>query len=131
MSELVSHNGGCHCGVVRFAVRAPARITVLDCNCSICRMGGFLHLIVPAQHFRMTAGEDQLTEYRFGTGKARHFFCKVCGIKPFYVPRSNPDGWDVNARCLDAGSVTEMQVSLFDDGQREASTAAIAHLSKP
>ena len=131
MSALVSHTGGCHCGAVRFAVQAPAAIAVLDCNCSICRMTGFLHLIVPVQHFRITQGEAQLSEYRFGTATARHFFCKVCGIKPFYVPRSNPDGWDINARCLDAGSVTAMQVSLFDDSQREASTAAIAHLSQP
>lgn len=125
MSTLLTHSGA-----VRFAVQAPAAIEVLDCNCSICRMTGFLHLIVPAPHFRITAGEAQLTEYRFGTATARHFFCKVCGIKPFYVPRSNPDGWDVNARCLDTGSVTAMQVSLFDDTQREAATAAIAHLSQ-
>lgn len=131
MSALLSHTGGCHCGAVRFTVQAPAAIDVLDCNCSICRMTGFLHLIVPAPQFHITAGEAQLTEYRFGTATARHFFCKVCGVKPFYVPRSNPDGWDVNARCLDAGTVTTMQVSLFDDTQREASTAAIAHLSQP
>ena len=93
-------------------------------------MTGFLHLIVPASRFAITAGEAQLSEYRFNTGTARHLFCKICGVKPFYVPRSNPDGWDINARCLDAGTVTAMQVTPFDDSARAASTAAIAQLSQ-
>lgn len=130
MSALITHTGGCHCGAVRFTVQAPAVLEVLDCNCSICRMSGFLHLIVPASRFAITQGESQLSEYRFNTGAARHYFCKVCGIKPFYVPRSNPDGWDVNARCLDGVALAALRISAFDDSQREASTAAIAHLSQ-
>jgi hypothetical protein len=129
MSKLVTHHGGCHCGAVRFAVQAPARLEVLECNCSICRMTAFLHLIVALSRFQLLQGAEALSEYRFNTGLARHTFCTICGIKPFYVPRSNPDGMDVNVRCLDAGTVEAMQVSLFDDNQREASTAAIAHLS--
>ena len=125
-----THRGGCHCGRVRFEVDAPARIDVLQCNCSMCRMTGFLHLIVPATRFRLLQGADALTEYRFGTGAARHLFCAHCGIKAFYVPRSHPDGYSVDARCLDAGTVASMSVSLFDDNDREAATAAIAHLSK-
>ena len=126
----VTHHGGCHCGRVRFAVQAPAAIQALDCNCSICRMGGFLHLIVPARHFTLVHGEADLVDYRFGTGTARHRFCAHCGIKSFYVPRSHPDGIDVNVRCLDAGSVASLVVSAFDDARREESTAAITHLSR-
>lgn len=129
-APLVTHSGGCHCRRVRFEVDAPAAIEVLDCNCSMCRMTGFLHLIVPAARFRLLHGDDALTEYRFNTGTARHLFCRHCGVKAFYVPRSHPDGWSVNARCLDAGSVTAMTVTPFDDTNREAATAAIAHLSK-
>ena len=102
--ERVVHRGGCHCRRVRFEVDAPADIEALDCNCSICRMTGFLHLIVPAARFRLVSGEDVLTEYTFNTGAAKHRFCSVCGVKAFYVPRSHPDGVDVNVRCLDAGT---------------------------
>ena len=129
MSALVTHRGGCHCGRVRFEVEAPARIGALDCNCSICRMSGFVHLIVPASRFRLRRGAEFLNEYAFNTGIARHRFCRVCGIKSFYVPRSNPDGIDVNVRCLDAASIEDVAITSFDDADREAATAAIAYLS--
>ncbi len=125
-----THRGGCHCGAVAFEVDAPAQIEALDCNCSICSKSGFLHLIVPRAHFRLLRGEDVLVDYRFGTGVAVHRFCKRCGIKSFYIPRSNPDGVDVNVRCLDRSTIAELRVSLFDDSDRDAATAAIAHLSR-
>ena len=124
------HRGGCHCRRVRFEIDAPATIEALDCNCTICRMTGFLHLIVPAARFRLLAGEDALVEYRFNTGTARHLFCRHCGVKPFYVPRSHPDGWSVNVHCIDAGTIEHTNISAFDDNDREAATAAVAHLSK-
>lgn len=127
---LVTHRGGCHCRRVRFEVDAPAAIGVLDCNCSICRMTGYLHLIVPASRFRLLSGAGELVEYRFNTGIARHLFCGHCGIKSFYVPRSHPDGYSVNARCLDPGTVASMRVSAFDDANRDVATAGIAHLSR-
>jgi hypothetical protein len=127
---LRTHAGGCHCRRVRFEVDAPDALDVLDCNCSICRMSGFLHLIVPVSRFRLLQGEDVLVDYRFNTGTARHRFCRHCGIKSFYVPRSHPDGIDVNARCLDAAAVLDMRITRFDDNDREAATAALAHLSK-
>lgn len=130
MAEFVTHQGGCHCGRVRFEVDAPARLNVLDCNCSICRLSGFWHLIVPASRFRLLQGDTDLIEYRFNTGVARHRFCRVCGIKPFYIPRSNPDGIDVNARCLDMQTIDHIAIAPFDDDNREAATAAIAHLSQ-
>lgn len=126
----IVHCGGCHCGRVRFEVDAPARIEVLECNCSMCRMTGFLHLIVPAARFRLLQGADALTEYRFNTGTARHLFCRYCGVKAFYVPRSHPDGYSVNARCLDPGTVLDTTIVPFDDNDRDAATAAVAHLSK-
>jgi hypothetical protein len=118
--ELV-HSGGCHCGRVRFEVTAPAAISVAECNCSICARSAYLHLIVPKSRFRLLQGEESITTYAFGTGVAKHFFCKVCGIKSFYVPRSDPDGVSVNARCLDPGTVTRMEVRPFDGRNWEAS----------
>jgi hypothetical protein len=112
--ELTKHRGGCHCGRVRFEVLAPARIRVNECNCSICSKTGYLHLVVPKERFTLLSGADVLTEYRFNTGQARHLFCSVCGIKSFYVPRSHPDGYSVNARCLDDGTVEEMTIGHTD-----------------
>ena len=97
----MEYPGSCHCGAVKFTVDAPEDVEVEDCNCSICTKSGYLHLIVPKSKFQLLTGEDVLSAYTFNTGVAKHFFCKVCGIKPFYIPRSNPDGYDVNLRCLD------------------------------
>jgi hypothetical protein len=129
MTDIITHRGGCHCGRVRFEVDAPTAIEAIQCNCSICRMTGFLHLIVPASRFRLLQGGDALTEYRFNTGTARHLFCKYCGVKPFYVPRSHPHGFSVNVRCLDEGTLQGYELSLFDDNDRDAATAAISHLA--
>jgi hypothetical protein len=128
-TPAITHHGQCHCGRVRFEVDTPACIEALDCNCSICRMSGFLHLIVPATHFRLLSGADELSQYTFNTGTARHRFCRTCGIKAFYTPRSHPDGVDVNVRCLSPATITGLVVTAFDDNNREAATAAIAHLS--
>jgi hypothetical protein len=122
---LVTHRGGCHCGAVAFEVDAPARPTVQQCNCSICAASGFLHLLVPAARFRLLRGEQHLTEYRFNTGTARHLFCRTCGIKSFYVPRSHPDGWSVNARCLEPGTLAGLAVEPFDGRRWEDSIDTI------
>ena len=111
---MIKHTGGCHCGRVRFEVTAPARLDVSECNCSICSKTGFLHLIVPRARFKLLSGEESLTTYRFNTGVAKHLFCSHCGIKSFYVPRSHPDGYSVNARCLDEGTVEGMSVTKID-----------------
>ena len=120
--------GGCHCGLVRFAIIVEPPLELLDCNCSICRMTGFLHLIVPASRFRLLSGADELVEYTFNTGAAKHRFCGHCGIKSFYVPRSHPDGFSVNARCLDDVALATLNIIPFDDRNRTAAMAAIAHL---
>jgi hypothetical protein len=130
MSDNPTHRGACHCGRVRIEVDAPARIDAIECNCSICRMTAFLHLIVPASRFRLVQGAESLTEYTFNTGVAKHRFCKVCGIKVFYIPRSHPDGIDVNVRCLDPVTIESVNISQFDDADREAGTAALAHLTE-
>ncbi|HEV2230037.1 MAG TPA: GFA family protein [Steroidobacteraceae bacterium] len=128
--KLVTHRGGCHCGAVAFEVDAPARLTVSDCNCSICRMSGYQHLIVPRARFRLLKGAESLTEYRFNTGTARHLFCRRCGVKSFYVPRSNPDGYSVNVRCLDPSTIEHIEVELFDDRDRAAAEARVRGRSR-
>ena len=105
--------GGCHCGRVRFRVTADLDgVTV--CNCSICTKKGILHLIVPPERFELLSGRDDLATYTFNTGVARHTFCRHCGMHPFYVPRSDPDKIDVNARCLDDVDLSAITLKHFD-----------------
>ena len=108
------HKGGCHCGVVTYEVDAPANLEVSECNCSICSKSGYLHLIVPKSKFRLLTGEDNLSCYSFDTHEARHLFCRTCGIKSFYIPRSHPNGVSVNLRCLDDSNIESVRVELFD-----------------
>ena len=96
---------------------------VVECNCSICTRKGYLHWIVPRARFRLLAGDDALATYRFGSGTAQHHFCRHCGVASFYVPRSHPDGIDVNARCLDDIDLAEIPRRAFDGRNWEAAMA--------
>lgn len=112
-SSSTIYEGGCHCGAVRFQVKITT-FEVIDCNCSICRKKGFLHLIVPPEQFTLIKGEDALTTYRFNTETAHHYFCRTCGIHPFYRPRSHPNHIDVNVRCLDNLELSQFKIQPFD-----------------
>lgn len=122
--------GRCHCGAVRWEAELGEEIVADACNCSMCQRMGFLHVIIPQSRFRLIAGEDRLTEYTFNTGVARHLFCSDCGVKSFYVPRSNPDGYSLNLRCMDQGQFKSVEIRPFDGQNWEESAGAIAHLSK-
>src|SRR5215471_15569886 len=106
--------GGCHCGRVRFRITADLA-HIVECNCSICTKKGFLHLIVPPEHFELLRGKDELTTYEFNTLTAKHTFCRHCGIHAFYVPRSDPDKFSVNVRCLDDVDLTKIRPSGSPD----------------
>lgn len=127
--RLVNHRGNCHCGEVRFEVQAPRRAKVQECNCSICARTGFVHLIVPKDRFRLLHGKDMLQTYTFNTGTARHLFCRRCGIKSFYIPRSNPDGYSVNVRCLEPETIGDFIVEAFDGQNWESNAGRLRHLS--
>jgi hypothetical protein len=120
--------GGCHCGAVRFEVLAPDDVEVDDCNCSICSKTGYLHLIVPKERFRLLSGADKITTYEFNTRTAKHLFCSVCGIKSFYVPRSHPNGYSVNFRCLNREDFQEVRVVSFDGRHWEQHAADLKPL---
>ncbi|MEH6757787.1 MAG: GFA family protein [Parasphingorhabdus sp.] len=123
MTEIA---GGCHCGAVRFTAIAEAEPALLDCNCSICARTGFLHLIVPHKDFTLVQGGDDLTSYKFGSKQAEHLFCKNCGVKSFYQPRSHPNGWSVNYNCLDKGHGLKPAITKFDGQNWEAAKAKLA-----
>lgn len=120
--------GSCHCRAVTFEVDTPEQIEAELCNCSICSKSGFLHLIVPLSKFRLLTGAAALTTYTFNTGVAKHTFCSVCGVKPFYIPRSNPDGIDINVHCLDTESL-EVNIIAFDGKNWEQNAYKVAHKS--
>ena len=126
MTAPVWHQGGCHCGRVRIEVLAPPDLDLLQCNCSMCDRSGFLHLIVTADEFRLLSGADDLTEYSFGTRTAKHRFCRHCGVKSFYVPRSHPDGFSVNARCLDPSTIKSTTVRPYDGRNWEAARSRLS-----
>jgi len=123
------YQGSCHCGAIKFEVEAPEHLEASECNCSICSKSGYLHLIVPKSKLTLLQGGDHFAAYQFNTGVAKHTFCKRCGIKPFYIPRSNPDGYSVNVRCLDTRP-TSISVEQFDGVRWEDHGYALAHLSQ-
>ena len=127
---LAWRGGGCHCGAVRFEAQLPDEADALTCTCSICAMTGFIHLIVPESGFRLVSGAERLARYRFNTGLAEHLFCSVCGVKSFYRPRSHPEGWSVNARCLDEAVRPRLRLAEFDGRHWEANAGALAPLAE-
>jgi hypothetical protein len=117
-------SGGCHCGAVRYSAELPdPPVPALDCNCSVCRMTGFLHIVVPHEKLELLTSRDALSSYRFGTGTAEHLFCKYCGVKSFYQPRSHPDAWSVNANCLD--EPVELEIEQFDGRNWEEAASSL------
>ena len=130
MTVFTTHSGGCHCGAVRFEVDLLPAFEAEECNCSICAMSGNIHVIVPSARFRLLQGDSALSRYTFNTGAAQHYFCKTCGVKSFYVPRSNPDGYAVTYRCLDNWMELNVTINAFDGQNWEANAASLAHKSK-
>jgi len=122
------YQGGCHCGAIKFEVEAAEEINCQDCNCSICSMSAYLHLIVPKSRFTLLRGEKNLSTYTFDSEEAKHLFCKTCGIKSFYIPRSNPDGVNINARCLEP-QPSKITIDPFDGNNWGLNAHSLAHLS--
>jgi len=128
-TAMTTSFGSCHCGAIQFSVETQPNMVAHECNCSICTKTGHLHYIVPKRQFQLIQGQENLTTYTFGSGVAQHYFCKTCGVRGFYVPRSNPDGMDVNLRCLDTPP-EPFSVEPFDGKNWEKNAHELAHLSK-
>lgn len=126
---MTVHKGGCHCGKVRFEVDAPADIQVTECDCSICCMSGFRHLIVSSDAFRLLSGEADIKTYTFNSHLAKHYFCGSCGVKSFYVPRSHPDGISVNVRCLDPETIGSITTTAFDGRNWEQNVSKLTPIN--
>ena len=127
----MQHRGNCHCGSIQFEFDAPADVTVHRCNCSLCDRVGYLHLIIPKASFSLLVPWEKLSLYTFNTGIAQHYFCPVCGVKPFYIPRSNPDGFSINCRCVEPATFGQVTIEDFDGKNWEQNAGSLAHLSRP
>ena len=103
----------------------PQDVTILICNCSICRRSSYQHLIVPEADFTLLAGDDALSDYRFGTQTAVHRFCARCGVKAFYSPRSHPGSYSVNLKCVDQGTIASTKIEYFDGANWEQAAKAL------
>ena len=126
--RMIRKTGGCHCKAVRYEVQVPDEVELVACNCSLCSMTGYLHLIVPKARFKLLKGKSKLTTYTFNTDTAKHYFCSVCGIKSFYVPRSHPDGFSINFRCLDDQEFHSVLTVDFDGKNWEQHSDELAPL---
>ncbi|KLI63120.1 GFA family protein [Aurantiacibacter marinus] len=109
--------GGCHCGAVRFTLDMPENPVIRRCNCTICAMKGVVMLDAPMTSLTITAGEDSLSLYTFGSGQARHRFCSRCGIHTFHQLRSEPDHYGINVACIDGMSIYDFEETPVFDGQ--------------
>jgi hypothetical protein len=115
MADVSAHQGGCHCGKVRFEAKTDLS-KIISCNCSICAKQGLWLTFVPAKDFKLLSGEESLRDYQFATKRIHHMFCGDCGVEPFGRGAA-PDGsetYAVNVRCLDGIDVATLTPAPFD-----------------
>ena len=112
--NMVTHLGSCHCKQIQFKVIGEKNIKVLDCSCSICSILNYKHYIVDKSQFKLLKGKKCLSTYTFNTNVAKHLFCKNCGIKSFYIPRSHPDSISVNLNCIHSKTINKVKIIKFD-----------------
>lgn len=124
--DLTESEGACHCRAVRFHVRlAEGLHSARRCDCSFCRMRGAIAVTVRMGGLQITQGADELTLYRFGTGTARHWFCRHCGIYTHHQRRSNPQEYGVNVACLAGLSPFDFREVTVLDGRNHPSDGKV------
>jgi len=112
---MKKYTGGCHCGAVTFEIEADIT-EVMACNCSHCKMKGFLLVFIPAEQFTLHSGEENLTEYLFNKKHIHHMFCKTCGTEPFArgADSSGKETVAINVRCLTDLDYDSLPVKEFN-----------------
>ncbi|MEE9334213.1 MAG: GFA family protein [Granulosicoccaceae bacterium] len=112
-----AHNANCHCGAVIFSVRLSGEFnSIRRCTCSYCRMRGAIAVSAQLADIEITQGQDQLKEYQFNTGAAKHYFCSNCGIYTHHQRRSNPEQYGVNVACIESVSPFDFEKVVVFDG---------------
>ena len=113
---MESYTGGCHCGAVKFSFTCDDTVEIWKCNCSVCALIDYEHLFIPHENFSLLTSADNLSTYSFGTHSAKHYFCKTCGIKSFYQPRSHPEAYSVNLKCVTNPPTVEHVIEIDGRG---------------
>ncbi|MDG2001636.1 MAG: GFA family protein [Alphaproteobacteria bacterium] len=111
---MITHLGSCHCKQIQFEVTGKNNIQVLDCSCSICSIVNYKHYVVDKSQFKLLKGKKHLSTYTFNTKVAKHMFCKICGIKSFYIPRSHPESISINLNCINSKTINKVKIIKFD-----------------
>lgn len=123
---MTLHKGSCHCGEVRFEITSDlAELTT--CDCSLCVKKNALMVKVHEADFKFISVETSVSEYRWNTKIARHYFCKTCGIYTFHRKQAMPDYYGVNIFCLDNVNPQTIPIrateganmDVVDDGARD------------
>ena len=110
---MEAYRGSCHCGAVQFTIRTDPGHSV-QCDCSLCKRRGSIMLRCDQSDLDIQAGHEMLTEYRFNTGVAIHYFCSRCGVYMFHKMRKLPDKYAVNAGCIEGIDVAELHPILVE-----------------
>lgn len=116
---LQTYRGSCHCGAVQFEADLDLTQPTYRCNCSICRRTRFWAAVAREDGFRLLAGQGELTQYLFNTGKNEHYFCRHCGVRAFGIGTETPIGrmYGVNLGCiaaLDDEALSRLSISYVD-----------------
>lgn len=115
MENTRKYEGSCHCGAVRYRVRADLN-QVITCNCSICSRSGTMLTFSPASAFELLSGEEALKDYQFGRKTIHHLFCSTCGIRPFGRGADSEGNSMVaiNVRCLEGVDLESIRPTPVD-----------------
>jgi|ERR1700722_8252082 len=101
--------GSCHCGAIRFRVDAVIS-ELTTCDCSLCIKRNAVMAKIPEQALTVVKGEELLTLYQWNARRAKHYFCRQCGIYVFHRKRAAPDHFGVNVHCLDDFDMTSIPI---------------------
>ncbi len=104
----------CHCGAVTFEARLGATPPAIRCNCSLCRKKNATMVRLHENDLRLLTGSTSLGCYEWNTGKAKHYFCKSCGIYTFHRMRSRPDHFGINASCIEGLEIDPLTIQMID-----------------